>query len=218
MAERAIPNFSYGIPTKDKILEAAVKLFAVNGYNAVSMRDIADAVGIAQGSSYNHYKGKEEILEAVMLSFEQKYKCYFEWLVSENAKAETLEEVMDNMFAELLKVRDLSVYYGISLLMKEQFNSEPARKRLFKLIYEDSINWIQADFDRLMAKGVIPQGDSKTAASILMWCVLAGNDMRINESMGVKLPIDCTRMYAGLKVFLTTALRAGTLPAPGVCD
>ena len=148
-------------------------------------------------------------MEDVMSLFEQKYKCYFDWLINANAKAETLEEVVDNMFTELLKVRDLSIYYGISLLTKEHFKNIPARERLFRLIYVDSINWMQADFDRLMAKGVIPQGDSKTIATILMWCVLAGNDMRIHESIGIKLPFDCTEMYVALKAFMTTAIRKG---------
>ena len=209
MAERAIPHFSYDHPTKDKILDASVKLFAVKGYDAVTMRDISEVVGIAQGSIYNHYKSKEELIEDVMSRFEQKYKFYFDWLINVNAKAKTLEEVMDNMFTELLKVRDLSNYYGISLLVKEHFKNEAARERLFRLIYMDSINWMQADFDRLMVKGVIPQCDSKTIASIIMWSVLACNDLRIYENIGTELPIDCTEMYANLKTFLTAALRKG---------
>jgi len=209
MAERAIPHFSYGHPTKDKILDASIKLFAVNGYDSVTMRDISEAVGISQGAIYNHYKSKEELFEDVMSRFEQKYKCYFDWLINENAKAETLEQVMDNFFAELLVVRDLSTYYGISLLTKEHFQNTTARERLFRLIYVDSINWIQADIDRLMTKGVIPQSDSKTIASLFMWFVLAGNDMRIYESTATKLPINCTEMYSGFKAFLTAVLRNG---------
>ena len=113
------------------------------------------------------------------------------------------------MFLELLKVRELSTYYGISLLLREQFKHEAARARLFKLIYEDSINWMQADFERLMAKGIIPHSDSRTIATIIMWCVLTGNDMRIHESTGVNPPLDCTKMYENLKFFLTAVLRKG---------
>ena len=209
MVERARPIFSYDQPTKDKILNAAIKLFAVYGYNAVSIKDISGAVGITSSAIYNYYKGKEELIADVLSRFEQEYKCYFDWLIKENAKAETLEDVMDNMFMELIKVRDLSIYYGISMLMKEQFNYTPARESLFKLIYEDSINWICADFDRLMAKGVIPQSDSKIIATTFMWCVLTGTDLRIHESNGTKLPIDCTEMYKNLKTFLTAALHKG---------
>ena len=209
MIERSIPYFGYAQKTKNKILDVAIKLFALNGYNAVTMKDISQAVGIRTGSLYTHYTGKEAIIEDALSRFEKEYKNYFNWLIEENAKATTLEEVMDNMFAELLKVRELSTYYGISLLLREQFKYEGARVRLTKLIYEDSINWMQTDFDRLMEKGIIPKGNSRTIATIIMWCVLIGNDMRIHESIGCNLPFSCTEMYGNLKTFLTDVLRKG---------
>ncbi|MCL1852950.1 MAG: TetR/AcrR family transcriptional regulator [Peptococcaceae bacterium] len=209
MAERVISYFYGDQQTKNKILDVATRLFALNGYSAVSMRDISEAVGIRPGSLYNYYSGKEALMEEVLQRFELEYKDYFNWLIKENAEAETLDEVMHNMFVELLHVRELSTYYGISLIMREQFNYHTVRDRLFKLIYEDSINWMKADFDRLMDRGVIPRSDSKIIASILMFSVLSGNEMRIHESNGTALPLDCTEMYIRLKRFLSEALRRG---------
>ena len=48
--------------TKYKIFLAAVQLFSNKNYNAVSMREIADLVGIRVSSLYNHFKSKEDIL------------------------------------------------------------------------------------------------------------------------------------------------------------
>jgi AcrR family transcriptional regulator len=48
--------------TADDIRKAALRLFARNGYDATSMREIAGAVGIQAGSLYNHFPSKEEIL------------------------------------------------------------------------------------------------------------------------------------------------------------
>lgn len=48
--------------TADDIRKAALRLFARNGYDATSMREIASAVGIQAGSLYNHFAAKEEIL------------------------------------------------------------------------------------------------------------------------------------------------------------
>ena len=47
------------------ILDAAARLFAVKGYGATSMRDIAGAVGMLPGSLYYHFASKEELLVAV---------------------------------------------------------------------------------------------------------------------------------------------------------
>ena len=46
--------------TKDRITEAALSLFAENGFNGTSVKQIADAVGIRDASLYKHYKSKRE--------------------------------------------------------------------------------------------------------------------------------------------------------------
>jgi AcrR family transcriptional regulator len=52
--------------TKDKIIFAAIDLFAEKGYDAVSMREIAQRVGIQKSSLYSHFESKEEILDRVL--------------------------------------------------------------------------------------------------------------------------------------------------------
>jgi AcrR family transcriptional regulator len=52
--------------TKERIFEAAIDLFAQKGFNATSMREIAEAVGIKKASMYSHYKSKDEILEKIL--------------------------------------------------------------------------------------------------------------------------------------------------------
>lgn len=52
--------------TKQKIFEAAIDLFAQKGFNATSMREIAESVGIKKASLYSHYKSKDEILEKIL--------------------------------------------------------------------------------------------------------------------------------------------------------
>ncbi len=52
--------------TKEKIFEASLDLFAQNGFDAVSMREIAEAVGIKKASLYSHFSGKDELLEKLI--------------------------------------------------------------------------------------------------------------------------------------------------------
>ena len=58
--------------TKDRILSAAVALFAAEGYEAVSMEAIAKAVGIRAPSLYKHYKGKRDIFEHILREMERR--------------------------------------------------------------------------------------------------------------------------------------------------
>src|SRR5690349_7299429 len=48
--------------TKERILEAAQRLFAGQGYDATTTRDIARAAGIATGTLFNYFAAKEEIV------------------------------------------------------------------------------------------------------------------------------------------------------------
>ena len=52
--------------TKQKILEKALELFSANGYDSVSVGEIAKAVGIKAPSLYNHYAGKRAIFDAIV--------------------------------------------------------------------------------------------------------------------------------------------------------
>jgi AcrR family transcriptional regulator len=46
-------------------MDASIRLFSENGYDAVSMRDIASEVGIKAASIYNHFPSKRDILKSM---------------------------------------------------------------------------------------------------------------------------------------------------------
>lgn len=51
---------------RDRILDEAAALFLRRGYNATSLRDIADAVGMKAGSLYYHFASKEDLLVEIL--------------------------------------------------------------------------------------------------------------------------------------------------------
>lgn len=54
--------------TKDRLRAAALMLFARHGYDGVSMRMIADAVGLRQSAIYNHFAAKQDLLVDLMVT------------------------------------------------------------------------------------------------------------------------------------------------------
>ena len=52
--------------TKEKILITALELFAQNGYEAVSVSDIAGQLGITKGALYKHYTNKRAIFDCII--------------------------------------------------------------------------------------------------------------------------------------------------------
>lgn len=58
---------------KQEIITVASKLFKEKGYSAVTMRDIAKAMGIKAASLYNHINSKQEILTYIIISLAEEF-------------------------------------------------------------------------------------------------------------------------------------------------
>ena len=52
--------------TRSRILEAAVKQFAVNGYNKASVDDICEQAGVSKGAFYHHFQTKQDVFLALL--------------------------------------------------------------------------------------------------------------------------------------------------------
>ncbi len=81
--------------TKEKILDAALTLFAENGYDGTSVEQIASIVGIKAPSLYKHYKGKEDILNALIDSAETRYDEMFAYYGSKGGDVKKLGDYTD---------------------------------------------------------------------------------------------------------------------------
>lgn len=57
--------------TKKDLFDKAVELFSINGYENVSMNNIANGIGLQAASIYNHFKSKTEILETIYDYYEK---------------------------------------------------------------------------------------------------------------------------------------------------
>ena len=52
--------------TKENILQTALRLFARDGYEAVSVSDIAGELGMTKGALYRHYRSKRDIFDSIV--------------------------------------------------------------------------------------------------------------------------------------------------------
>lgn len=210
MEMRDIPKLIHISETKNMIMDAATRMFARKGYHAVTMNEIAEAVGIKVASIYNHYRSKQEIMDEILKRFEIGYIDYLKWQSKLNAKARTLEEVMDNLFnEEFIGLHDPVGHLGMAFIIREQHEFEKIRTLVFDLFHDYTIKYLQNDFSKLIEKGIIPPTDTETVARIFMYFVLTGNDLRVHELTGVAPPVNCVQMYAKLKEMLTLILKGG---------
>jgi len=69
---------------KDEIIYTAAKLFKEKGYSAVTMRDIAKAMGIKAASLYNHINSKQEILANIIISLAKEFTKGMDIIMNSN--------------------------------------------------------------------------------------------------------------------------------------
>ena len=83
--------------TREQILEAALDLFAVNGYEATSISQLADAVGIRKASLYSHFANKQDILDTVV---ETVLKGYADHSIFVRADWDDLQKMWQSSFRD----------------------------------------------------------------------------------------------------------------------
>jgi len=64
--KRGRPPLSDRRATRERILDAALEVFAERGFDGATVRQIAAKVGVSDPALYAHFKGKQEIFEALL--------------------------------------------------------------------------------------------------------------------------------------------------------
>lgn len=76
---------------KDVILEKASALFKIKGFNAASMRELAEAVGVEAPSLYNHIGGKSELLQFICFKVAHDFTSQLD--TTETSRATVIEKL-----------------------------------------------------------------------------------------------------------------------------
>ena len=170
--------------TKERILLAAASLFAKNGYFGVSVKDIANVVGIKPASLYNHYESKEALWKSVLERINELYLMFFNRLDAVHTRGQTLADVLDNLFYELKEATQMFLFYGIALVQSEQFHSSMAADMFHGLFIDYSIGFIKKQFDDCVEDGTVEPFDTRTMATMIMQSILVLTNVKVHEDMG----------------------------------
>ena len=136
------------LDTKTQIFNTALRLFATSGVENVSMRDIAEAVGIKAASIYNHYINKEQIVEACydfFLKYHDSTRLNEEQytLVLQNGTKEEIVNVPNNQFPEGLEEK---LIQAMTVLFSRMYTDAKAIDKYTKMI-DHSMNFLKKFFE-----------------------------------------------------------------------
>ena len=154
--------------TREQILEAALDLFAVNGYEATSISQLADAVGIRKASLYSHFANKQDILDNVVETVLKGYADHSifvraNWDDPEFTKdktgmtAEDVAKLIQGQMRYIL--HDPHISKGRKLLMIEQFRNEELAELQTKQNYEDVLNYFEGMMRYLIRNNILKKAE-----------------------------------------------------------
>lgn len=161
--------------TKQIILEEALSLFAVHGYDGVSVKDIANAVGIKDSSLYKHYKSKQEIFKTLLSGMNERFEqtvAFYKLPQGEITKVAKeygendlnwLKKVVEAIF--LFFTEDEYATKFMHLLMIEKYKNSTAA-RLFEEWFIDGALSFQTElFAQMMHEGYFRQAPPRAVAT-----------------------------------------------------
>jgi TetR/AcrR family fatty acid metabolism transcriptional regulator len=129
---------------RERILRAAVKVFAKSGFHATRVSDVAKAAGVADGTIYLYFRSKDDILISL---FEDRVEKLLAFMATELPKLETaaakLRRIVELELGLLEGERDLAHVITVTLRQSTTLMREFAQPRF--TAYLDTIARVIAD-------------------------------------------------------------------------
>lgn len=155
--------------TKERIIYEALNLFSTKGFDAISVRDIAKAVGIKASSLYNHFKNKQDIFDTIVNKYSKHVKKFLERITPDNAVSDSRLNNMKHISDELFFKKSIDMFkfyledeYMIKfrkLLTIEQFKNNKIAKLYNELFIDDILNFQVKIFEVLMNSNILVKKD-----------------------------------------------------------
>lgn len=154
--------------TREVIMQAALSLFAVRGYAAVSMRDIASAVGIRPSSIYYHFSAKQELFNALIQKandIKDELKINFMKALEQVASVEEEPFVQAGLFSVTGYLQNPQIAPLLQVLECERFHNEEADKAWKELLIEAPLEHQIAVFRILKERNELIEADEEELAA-----------------------------------------------------
>ena len=151
--------------TREKILMTALQLFAKDGYEAVSVRTIAEELGMTKGALYRHYKNKRDIFDCIVKRMIQidaqrarEYHMPDEGYDSKpdaygNTTLQSIQEYTIEQFRFWTEDEFASCFR--KMLTLEQYRNEEMAELYSQCIVAGPVTYMEDLFRELIQKGVL---------------------------------------------------------------
>lgn len=143
--------------TKERIIYEALQLFSVKGYDAVSTRAIAKAVGVTDSAMYKHFSSKQELLDGILKECQDRFFAHLKETDFMNLDWSDLQGICMSFYD--FQTGDQWISGFRKILMMEQFKNDHARELYRKFFIEMPVKGQVEVFKTLIAAGVLRDED-----------------------------------------------------------
>ena len=157
--------------TKQEILDAALELFSVQGFEATSIAQIAGAVGIRKASLYSHFENKQAILNALVQKVLGQYEEHSlfaraDWEKDTGSLPQTADDAVQMIQGQIRYIlHDPAISRARKMLVIEQFQNRSLAKLQTKQNYSDVLGYFTGLIKCLIQKGVLAEDDPEIMAA-----------------------------------------------------
>jgi AcrR family transcriptional regulator len=150
--------------TKELIARTALTLFVEQGIDGTTIRDIAAAAGIAEGTLYRHYPGKDALAWDL---FSSNYTAFARELHRIQAGQPTLRAKLDAMVRQFCAFFDDDPVLFSYLLLAQHGQLQKVTPEM-----ANPVEVVREVLAAGMDRGEIPAGDPNVAAAMVLGIVL----------------------------------------------
>jgi AcrR family transcriptional regulator len=188
--------------TRDKILQAAQKLFARHGYDGTTTKELAEKAGIAEGTLFRHFTNKKAILVEVAT---QGWVELLTDLLTELSEMASYEAISHVMYKRMLRLGDNYDMMRVCF-MEVQFHPD-LRDRIQSEVVEKMTDVAEAFFQTAMERGVYRRMNPRVIAQVFLGMFVVAGFSHETITQPNASPQDMKDMAEGLAdIFLNGVL------------
>src|SRR6266480_5716187 len=88
--------------TRERIQAIALELFAEQGYEKTSLREIAERLGVTKAALYYHFKSKEDIVRSFVEDYRAELEALLDWAKDQPRGDASRRELLDRYVGVVL--------------------------------------------------------------------------------------------------------------------
>jgi AcrR family transcriptional regulator len=138
----------YKEEAKERIVQAALRVFSEKGYHEATMEDVAQKLGVSKGALYLYFRSKDELLRVIIDRWNRSMRS----ILPSSGEGRQAEKSLKSMFDHIAEDPIGRIGLGFDLISEASRN--PAVRKILSEAYERNLKTVSEFFRRQNIKNL----------------------------------------------------------------